>query len=161
MGFGDIVDVLTDFIPGGDVIDDFLGIGNGKDGLLQGLVATVPKQSANGRPAATANGESDAALYNGCRIRLPLQYRQVAYAPPGYVVVDEDRDGVPDTAMLKEVAIACKLWKRRPKPLLTASDRKVLNKASSVMKKVDTVVGQTNQIRGQAKLTKSKPRARK
>jgi hypothetical protein len=162
------LDIATDFIPGGDYIDDWLGIGGPSGGNNLGItpptmgnggnVVAMPLPApANGRAVTTGMNQG----YHGCQITLPLSYIQVAKAPAGYVAVDTNGDGINDTAMLKEVAIACKLWKRPPKPLLTASDRKALNKASRVMNTVDRVVAQTNKLRGQAKLTKSRPKSRR
>ena len=178
--FGSFVDLITDYIPGGDIIDDIFGIGNGGDPRATAIgnggvgiqmpplkiprpKGTIFDKSGDDRPPVMAR-DLDVTptrdVYGNCVITLPLEYRAVAYAPPGYVAVDTDNDGITDTAMLKEVAIACKLWKRRPKALLTASDRKTLNRATSVMNRVDNVVKQTNKLRGQARLTKSRPSSR-
>lgn len=155
----DAIDFVTDYVPYGDTIDNVLGI-NGND--TQSNVLPMPVNHlvpSNGVPTQTAPspGTSMTKNFAGCAITMPLGRRTVAYAPPGYVAVDTDNDGITDTAMLKPVARACGLWKPRPKPLLTASERKTLNKATSVMRKVDSVVKQTNELRGQAKLTKSRP----
>jgi len=146
---GDIFDVATDFIPGGDYIDDLFGIGDDP-------TTPPPATGRNGR--APMNGSTNGvAGMAGCRITMPMGQRTVASCPPGYVAVDTNGDGQTDACMLKQVARACGLWRPRPKPVMTASDRKALNKADRVMSKVDTIVKQTNSIRGQARLTKSRP----
>ena len=74
---------------------------------------------------------------------------------PGYVAVTDPNTGY-KMCMLKEVARSCGLWKARPKPVLTASDRKTLRKAESIMdNKVARVVQMTNNVRGKAKYTRS------
>jgi len=152
------LDIVTDFIPGGDLIDDILGLDNGGPGAsvipVQGQVGGV--QPTTRFPGSTMPGVAG-SIAPGCQVVMPLQLRQVAQCRAGFVAVDTDGDGITDTCMLMEVAIACGLWKRRPKPLLTASDRRVLAGATRVMKKVDTVVAQTNKLRGQPRLTKSRP----
>lgn len=161
-----LFDFVTDFIPGGDIIDNVLGIGGGGQQLqptstlgsaevlvpdfIERAIGTLPAQ----QPAAMGAG------VGGCAITMPIQRRSVAHCAPGMVAVDTNGDGQTDMCMLKEVARACKLWRPRPKPVMTASDRRTLTRATSVMRKVDTVVKQTNMLRGQAKLTKSRPSRR-
>lgn len=161
MGFGDFI---TDLIPG--PLDDWIvdslfpdepnGSGNGRSNIGDTIVKSITDRGAvytqpGGPPTRMAAPTYADA---GCAITMGLATRQVASCPPGYVAVDRDRDGYSDTCMLKEVARACGLWKPRPKPVLTASDRKALQRAQRVMGKVDTVVSTTNEIRGKAKYVK-------
>lgn len=152
-------DIITDIIPGGDVIDsiasNLLGNPSG-DQLLAGAGnrADVIVGGPGGGPVRGRQEQLVNAVAH-CEIELPLSSRVVAACPPGYVAVDKDGDGITDTCMRKEVARACHLWKPRPKAILTASDRRSLNRATAVMKRVDTVVKQTNELRGQARLTKA------
>lgn len=168
LGFA--TDIITDFIPGGDRIDDFLfgggspsqvtqpmriAAGRGGDrstlGSFEGLVPDPIERLIGTMPALGANGGQGVG---NCQITAPLQLRERAACRPGFVAVDSNGDGVTDVCMKKEVAIACKLWKRRPKPLLTSADRRILTRSVGVMKKVDNVVKQTNTLRGQARLVK-------
>ena len=172
MGWMDVIDFATDFIPGGDIIDAAIGVGD----VVMDHIRTQPTARPT-HPAETGYGPlaplpmpelpADARAFRnsaahqaavGCAITLPMGVRQVAQCAPGYVAVDRDRDGIKETCMLKEVARACGLWKPRPKPVLTASDRKALNRATRVMGKVDTVVSQTNDLRGKPKLVKKSSR---
>lgn len=152
--FGELGDVVTDLIAGNDVVDDFMLRFQQRDSGGGGNGAVIPRE--NGTSVVTGAG-----MQGGCQITMPIQSRHVAYCQPGYVAVDTNGDGITDQCMLKEVAKACGLWKSRPKAILTASDRRSLNRATSVMRKVDTVVKQTNELRGQAKLTKARPTRRK
>lgn len=158
---GAIFDIFTDLIPGGDVIDNLLGVGGNGGGGMQNLLPgnlNVPagrRSDVRVSPVGMNNG------LPGCQITVQMSTRSVAHCPTGYVAVDTDGDGVTDTCMLKEVAKACKLWRPRPKPLLTASDRKTLSRATRVMGRVDAVVKQTNALRGQARLTKQSRTRRK
>jgi len=100
MGFFDFLDegldLFTDFLPGGDLIDDLLGIGAngiGRNGTASN--GTSPPPGGVRAPAQVA----------GCDVELPIAYRNRAYCQPGYVAVDKDGDGVNDTCMLKEVAV--------------------------------------------------------
>jgi hypothetical protein len=181
MGFLDILggvgDFITDFIPGGDLIDNVLGIDEGSRAARarSGSAFTMPKRLTGGRRDESSLGPFEIFVPDiiergigtmppsngtsgvpGCNITMPIQQRAVAHCAPGFVAVDTNGDGVSDTCMLKEVAKACKLWRPRPKPIMTASDRRTLTRATSVMRKVDTVVDQTNKLRGQAKLTKAR-----
>ncbi len=136
-----------------DVVDFVTGIGDAPP--VNGN--RLPAQDGAGNVVSNGGG----GIAPGCSVTTAMSMRQVAACPPGYVAVDTNGDGITDTCMIKEVARACKLWKARPKPLLTASDRRTLNRATSVMRRVDNVVKQTNTLRGQAKLTKSRPTSRK
>jgi len=146
---GDFMDWLTSE----DVVDDIWGFFSGQNGAPGGGSGFVP-------PGGNGNGGGGGVVapnrLGGCDVEIPIAFRNRAYCQPGYVAVDKSGDGVNDTCMLKEVAIKCGYYKNRPAALLTASDRRTLSRASSVMRKVDTVVKQTNRLRGQAKLTKTK-----
>ena len=111
---GDIIDIGTDFIPGGFddwLLDDILGgdgngNGNGNgNGRARGGGTRV---SSNGRAHDHQNG--------ACPPTVPFQTKQIAECPPGYVAVDTDGDGVTDTCMLKSYARECKLWKPKARP---------------------------------------------
>lgn len=146
--FGDIFDFATDFIPGGDFIDEWAGINQPAPPSRQlpggnGQVAMI-------RDVRNSQGNG---FQTGCAVTMPLTAQTRYVAPAGYVVVTDPRTGQ-KVGMLKEVARACKLWKPRPKPVLTAADKKALNKAERVARKVDTVVKQTNSILGKSKWTK-------
>ncbi len=151
-------DIITDIIPGGDVIDSIASSLLGNPTADQLVAGAGNRADVNvGGPGGPVRGRQEAIGVNGvahCEIELPISSRVVAACPPGYVAVDKDGDGITDTCMRKEVARACKLWKPRPKAILTASDRRTLNRATGVMRRVDTVVKQTNELRGQARLTK-------
>lgn len=124
-----------------------------------GAPSTVPVVPSNGGtpPIIPNGGGNGVANVTGLRVSLPLGSRSVAACPPGYVAVDTNKDGHADMCMLKSVARDCRLWKARPKPVLTASDRKALNRAQRVIGKVDTVVKQTNEIQGKARYSRSRP----
>tara|TARA_Y100000310_G_C20526434_1_gene736288 strand:- start:26 stop:544 length:519 start_codon:yes stop_codon:yes gene_type:complete len=62
--------------------------------------------------------------------------RQVAVAPPGYVIVN--CNGV-KTAMLKPVARSLGKWKPRRKPPIKASDWRCLMKADATIRKLKNV----------------------
>jgi len=106
-------------------------------------------------PAPGVNGTTN---IHGCQIYVPLQTQNRLRAPRGYVVVTRtNADGSRQkVGMLKEAAIKCGLWKRDPKPPITASQYKTLRTANSVIKKVDRVVKMTNEIQGKARLTRSR-----
>ena len=170
---GFVGDRITDFIPGGDIIDRVVGglVPGGGGDLIRERLPIVPRDI---RFVASEGSRRDVfdppgggntravpdvgTMGGGCAITEQMSMRSVAQCRPGYVAVDMDGDGVTDTCMLKEVARACKLWKPRPKPILTASDRKALNRAERVMGRVDTVVKQTNELRGKARLVKQSKR---
>lgn len=106
-------------------------------------------------PAPGVNGTTN---IHGCQIYVPLQTQNRLRAPRGYVVVTRtNADGSKQkVGMLKEAAIKCGLWKRDPKPPITASQYKTLRTANSVIKKVDRVVKMTNEIQGKNRLTRSR-----
>ncbi len=86
----------------------------------------------------------------GCAIELPVQMKQIHRAPRGYVVVTKP-DGS-KVAMLRQVAIACKLWRAPRKPPISVSDWRCLGKAAAVVKKMDVVAKRSNAVTGKAPL---------
>ena len=144
-GYDWIDDALGGWLPGGvdprfgDVPSRLVGTGS---------VGDTPPPSG---PPAASNGKAGT-----CNIYAQPQQKSVMRCPPGYVAVDMDNDGINDTCMMKEVAVACKKWKRRPKPLLTAADRTTLRKAQTVMNRVTDVVSRTNEIQGKARYVRQK-----
>ena len=95
---------------------------------------------------------------HGCQIYVPLQQQARLRAPRGYVVVTRtNADGTKQkVGMLREAAQKCGLWKRAPRPPITASEYKTVRTANRVIKKVDRVVKMTNEIQGKARLTRSR-----
>ncbi len=95
---------------------------------------------------------------HGCQIYVPLQQDTRLRAPKGYVVVTRtNADGSKQkVGMLREAAQKCGLWKRAPRPPITASEYKTVRTANRVIKKVDRVVKMTNEIQGKARLTRSR-----
>ena len=69
-------------------------------------------------------------------VTVPPGVRQVAVAPPGYVIVN---CGGQKVAMLKPVARSLGKWKPRRKPPIKASDWRCLMKADSTIRKLKTV----------------------
>jgi hypothetical protein len=108
---------------------------------VERLIGTMPSNGSSG------NG------YVGPQITVPATVKPRLYAPPGYVIVRPKKaDGTPGTpvAMLKEIAIKCKLWKRSPKPPISARDWKTLRRANAVTNRLDTVVKTANRVTGKA-----------
>lgn len=148
--FGDILDTVTDWIPGG--IDDMLfddlftsnGNGNGTPANGNGTARTAaPRTSSNGRAHAHTNG--------ACPPTVAFDTKQVAECPPGYVAVDTDNDGRTDTCMLKAYARECKLWKPKAKPPIKARDYKQMRTAKRVADKLMTIAKDAESLGGKAR----------
>jgi len=127
---------------------------NGQDPVFQvnvgGNGTVAPPVVSNGTfvPPGAVGGTSVA----GCQVSVPVQMRSRAYAPPGYVITYPDGRGTAPVAMLKEVAIKCRLWKRPSRPMMTASEAKTLRKAARLTKKVDRIAKMSNAVCSQAPL---------
>lgn len=150
-------------MPGGGYMPDNLVAPTTKnDGWFAGQGQWYdPGEWGASAVAGAGNGSAMAAgAYPGCRITLPVQMRQRAYAPPGYVVVRppaaDGTQGAP-IAMLKSVARACGLWKAGPKPPIKARDWKNLKRAEMVARKLDTVVKTANRVTGKASYRRVRP----
>tara|TARA_Y100000310_G_C20686271_1_gene819238 strand:- start:1597 stop:2112 length:516 start_codon:yes stop_codon:yes gene_type:complete len=160
LGFvGDILggaaDILTDFIPGGDFIDNLLGIGGDAD-AAQSIFPQAPiagGPSSNGTVAPTANGNT----IGGCQVTVPVTQKTIHKAPRGYVVVTDPATGR-KVGMLKGVASKCGLWKAPRKPPIKASDWRCLMRAEAVTKKLDRVVAASNKVVGKRRMTRSASR---
>ena len=129
------------FLPGG-ADPDWAGLfgTNGQPGpgiMPGGTAPTTPRVPVNGTPAMS--GGEDLPLV------VPVQYRQCAKAPRGYVVVEYNGQKV---AMLKGCAMDLGLWKPRPKPWLTAKDRKTLSRAKTVAGKIDRASKTSDKLLG-------------
>ena len=121
------------------------------EGWFEGRQPWDPGEWIQDVPAAAP--AAGAYEYAGCKITLPVTQKTRLYAPPGYVVVRPKRaDGSPGppVAMLKRVAMACKLWKAQAKPPISARDWKTLRRARAVTGRLDTVVKTANQVTGKA-----------
>lgn len=155
----DVFDFATDFIPGGDWIDDLV-LGDGENGGNGGLVfSPTPGDvvTGNGRtPSPSGQHVPGAHLdASGCPVSsYPLQSKTIAACGRGYVAVDSNGDGVNDTCMLKEVARKCRLWAPRTRPFLTGGQMKTIRKAARLMDKTDRLVTDINKVRGKAKLVR-------
>ena len=147
LSLGDVFDFAVEY--GGDILD-FLGWGEQPGTGVTTNGNRLPAQDGMGN---VVNGGGMTAPATGCAVVMAPQYQQRVVCPPGYVSVRDPQTGG-KVCMLKEVAKSCGLWRPRPKPLLTASDRRTLSKASSVMRRVDNVVKRTNRLRGGARLVK-------
>lgn len=111
-----------------DDVMDWLGFGDDSE------TATTPAPSGNGQSIG------------GCQITVPVQVKQRASCPPGYVVVHPPGQG--KQCMLKGVAIKCGLYKQPKKPPISASDYQSLRKADRTVKKIERMVAMANNVQG-------------
>jgi hypothetical protein len=156
MGFSvsDLVGGLVSLapIPGAGAVGNFIsGLDDGRGNnnpYVPDVIERVynPAIDNQQRPAQGANMAGCA----GIQTVMQPTFKQIAQAPPGYVIVKCPNTGQ-KLAMLKPVARALGLWKPRRKPPISAKDWNCLKKADSTIKKlkrVEKMAGMVNRARG-------------
>lgn len=138
------------------VIGDIPLVGSFVEGAIETISDVVTDWWTDGGESGTAEVKTQGTTIThggeipGCSVTVPVQMRQRAYVPPGYVVVEPPGGG--KIGMKKEVARACKLWKPSKKPPISASDWNSLKKAKRTADKLDRVVKTANAVTGRADL---------
>ena len=133
----------------GTVVD---AIEAGWDYLTGGGSDTATSNLGTNGGQAPASGQTD---QYGCAITVPAQSTTRMKCPPGYVVVHPHGQG--KQCMLKSAARACGLWKPARKPPIKASDWRCLQKASTVVNRIDNIVKMSNKVTGKAPMRRTRP----
>ena len=171
MGFWDAV---TDIIPGNwdNVIARNVGLIGGNDnpklpprnisnnggsmaaGFLprdiDGTIDWNPFEDADDMPAQSTMNAATGTM----NVIVAPNVTQRLQAPKGYVIVEYRGSKV---AMLKEIARKCGYWKPQPRPIMTASEGRILRKAARLTKKVDRIAKMSNAVVSQAPLRRVRP----
>jgi hypothetical protein len=125
--------------------------------------AQLPAQIGTGRTQAVTPSARMAGANGQCTNLIPgmpnaivtgVHYRQVADAPPGYVVVECPPGSGNKVAMLKEQARKFGYWKPRAKPPMSAAEGRQLRRAARLAAKVEKLVEIRNSVVGDRKLVK-------